>query len=511
MFSKVLSGAIVGVDGYAIHVEVDVSQGLPVFDIVGLPDSAVKESKERVKTAIKNAGYTFPIKRITVNLAPANIRKEGPSFDLPIAVGILQAMDIIPAEALESTFFTGELSLDGAIRPVSGILPMVYSLSKEGIRKFIVPFENRNEAGLVSDVEVVGISGLNQLVSHLTKKVIVEPSNVDVSSLFSEEENYCALDFSDVKGQENVKRALEISAAGAHNVIMIGPPGSGKTMMAKRFPTIMTNLTLEESMEVTKIYSVSGNLKEKNALITKRPFRSPHHTSSSTSLIGGGRIPKPGEISLSHNGVLFLDEMPEFYKKALEVMRQPMEDKIVTIARANSTITYPSNFMLLASMNPCPCGYYGNSNKCTCTQSEISKYINKISGPLLDRIDIQVEASSVKYSDLEMNVKSSTSSEIKKRVIRAQHIQKERYKNENIRFNSELTSGLLEKYCELGADERNILKQAFDTLGLSARAYHKICKVARTIADLENCEKLNSMHLAEAIQYRNLDRKYWNN
>lgn len=508
MLSKILSGGIVGVDGYIVYVEVDISQGLPAFDIVGLPDSAVKESRERVKTSIKNTGYEFPIKHITVNLAPANTRKEGPAFDLPISIGILEIMGIVSPKSLENTFVIGELSLDGHIRPVNGTLPMVYSAFQKGIKKFIVPFENGKEAGLVKGAEVIAVKNLKELILHLTEKPL-NPVEVDISSLFLESENYYDIDFSDVVGQDSVKRALEIGAAGLHNVIMIGPPGSGKTMLAKRLPTIMTGLTFEESLEVTKIYSVSGNLKDKN-LITKRPFRSPHHTSSPVSLVGGGRIMRPGEISLCHNGVLFLDEMPEFYKKALEVMRQPLEDKCVSIPRANGTITYPANFMLVGALNPCKCGFFGSS-KCTCTQSEISKYINKISGPLLDRIDIQVESTSVKYTDLEGGVRATSSFEIRQRVIQAQAIQKERYKKESIRFNGELTSGLLKKYCELGKEEKDILKQAFDSLSLSARAYHKILKVARTIADLKDEDKINCIHLAEAIQYRSLDRKYWNN
>lgn len=507
MLAKVISGALNGVEGYKVEVEVDVSQGLPGFDIVGLPDSAVKESKERVRTAIKNCGCAFPVKRITVNLAPADTRKEGPSFDLPIAVGILACIGVIKAERIAGVFFSGELSLDGAIRPINGVLPMAHGISGLGIGACVVPFENGEEAALVKGLTVYAVKTLSELIAHLSG-VPLPPVNLNPAMLFSENGSHF-LDFSDVRGQDGCKRALTIAAAGAHNVLMIGPPGSGKTMMANRLPGILPDLTFTESMEVTKIYSIAGLLRHKNSLITRRPFRAPHHTISYSALTGGGRVPKPGEISLAHNGVLFLDELPEFQKNVLEVLRQPMEDGHVTIARVNGTLTYPSDFMLFASMNPCPCGYYGAGDKCTCTQNEINKYLGKISGPLLDRIDIQVEAPAVAYDELGQNTPAESSESMKKRVLAAIDLQKNRFQGQPNRFNAGMTSRQIETYCVLGEREQNLLKKAFDQLGLSGRAYHKILKVARTIADMEASERIMANHLTEAISYRSLDRKYW--
>lgn len=507
MLSKVLSCALTGIDGYFVDVETDISRGLPGFDIVGLPDSAVKESRERVRTAINNSGFNFPIKRITVNLAPANTRKEGPAFDLPMAVAILICIDEIKNESVKDTVIMGELSLDGTVKAINGVLPMIHNAYKAGIKKCIVPFENGEEAALIDGIEVIGVQNLKELVEHLTTKKL-KPIKVCVDEIFKNENMKYNYDFSDVKGQENVKRALEIAAAGMHNVLMIGPPGSGKTMMAKRLPSILPDLTFKESIEITKIYSVSGLLKDKNSLITKRPFREPHHTISNSAMVGGGRIPKPGEVSLSHNGVLFLDELPEFQRNVLEELRQPLEDRQVTISRVNATMTFPANLMAVASMNPCKCGYYGYSDKCRCTRNEVSKYRGKISGPLLDRLDIQVEASAVDYEELNSSQKAESSSDIKKRVIKAQNIQKERYKNENIYFNSQLSASQIEKYCILGKSEIKLLEVAFDKLDLSARAYHKILKIARTIADLANSEHIHNEHIAEAVQLRNLDRKF---
>ncbi len=502
--SKVNSCGLLGIDGYIISVETDISNGIPSFEIVGLPDTAVRESKERIRSAVKNSGLIMPAKKITVNLAPANIKKGGAYLDLPIAMGILLATKQTVLE--QDAVFIGELALDGALRGADGVLPMVISAAKNGIKRAFVPFENAREAGVVKGIEIYGARSLEEILLHLTGQKEIEPFVTDTEELFSTAEKYL-YDFAEVKGQEQVKRALEIAAAGGHNILMIGPPGSGKTMLAQRVPTILPDLSFDEALEVTKIHSISGVLE--SPLVTARPFRSPHHTISAVGLSGGGTNPRPGEISLAHNGVLFLDELPEFHRDALEVLRQPLEDQKVTISRTGGTFSFPSNFMLVASTNPCPCGFNGDPNhECKCTQAQIQKYIGKISGPLLDRIDIHIEVPAVKYEDLETRGSAEKSADIKARVDKARKLQLERYKDTGVYSNSMLTPALIEKYCQLDEKTNALLKNAFDSLGLSARAHNRILKVARTVADLEGREKIETGDILEAIQYRTLDRKF---
>lgn len=506
MLAKVLSGAILGIDAYIVEVEVDISQGLPVFNTVGLPEGAVKEAKERVKSAIKNSGYEFPPKRITVNLAPADIKKEGAGFDLPMAVGILTALDIVSKERLEDYLLLGELSLDGRIKSIRGALSLAMAAKSHGKRGIILPQENAEEAAVVQGIKVWGVDFLSTVVDFLNGQKTISPTYVDIQEVFRREKHY-AEDFNEVKGQEHVKRALEIAAAGGHNIIMVGPPGAGKTMLAQRISTILPDLSFEEAIEVTRIYSVMGLLPPHSSLMAIRPFRSPHHTISDAGLIGGGQVPKPGEVSLSHNGVLFLDELPEFKKNVLEVLRQPLEDGKVTISRALSSLTFPASFMLVAAMNPCPCGFYTDPNReCTCTLPQILRYRSKISGPLMDRIDIHIEVPAVRYRDLTAETPAEDSATIKERVNRAREIQRERFSGKKIYCNAQMTPRHLKKYCQIGQEAKSLLEQAIDKLGLSARAYTRILKIARTIADLEGLENISPAHIAEAIQYRSLDR-----
>ncbi|GAB1402029.1 YifB family Mg chelatase-like AAA ATPase [Elusimicrobiota bacterium] len=507
MISFLHSSAVNGIDAYLIDVEVDISSGLPVFSIVGLPDTAVKESRDRVVSAIKNSGFDFPAKKITVNLAPADIKKEGGLFDLPIAIGILVSSGYVEKKSVHKICAIGELSLDGKLRPVKGLLPIVLSLKKFGIKKVIIPEGNKNEASVAKDIEIYPFSTLAEVVKFLKNEIKVLPFQAD-NSIDTDNRILPGIDFSDIKGQFLAKRGAEVASAGGHNMIMIGPPGSGKTMIAKRIPTILPSMSFEESVETTKIWSVSGLIQAGESLVKQRPFRSPHHTTSSIALIGGGSYPKPGEVSLAHNGVLFLDELTEFRRDVLEVLRQPLEDKIVTVSRAKSTLSFPASFMLIASMNPCQCGHYGDANKeCTCNQYQITKYRSKISGPLMDRIDIQIEVPALKIDEITTDKTSTeTSDEIKQRVIKARNIQYERFKDKNIYCNAQMGPKEIKKYCVLDDKAKDLLKNAIEKLGFSARAYDRILKVARTIADLAESETITSTHIAEAIKYRSLDK-----
>lgn len=504
MVVKVKTATLLGIEGKIVIAEADFSGGLPAFDIVGLPDAAVKEAKERVKAAIRNSEFEFPAKKAVINLAPADLKKEGTQFDLPIAVASLAGTGQLKGD-YEDYVFLGELGLSGEIRGVSGILPSVIGARDEGVTKFVVPFENREEAALVDGVEIYGAKNLSEVYRHITGEKLLEKTPLQK---YGEEEYLYDFDFSEVKGQEKLRRGIEIAVAGGHNVLMIGSPGSGKSMIAKRIPTIMPPMTFDEVLEVTKIHSVAGVLKNGKA-VTRRPFRSPHHSASGVSIVGGGSKARPGEISLAHRGVLFLDELPEYKKDVIESMRQPIEDGYVTVSRASGTYTYPSNVMLVCAMNPCRCGYYGDENrKCRCSESDVARYLGKVSGPMLDRIDIQLEAKSVKYDDLQ-KPDGESSAVMRERIVKARKIQQERYKTESVCCNADLSGSLVEKYCVLGESEKSLLAEAFKSMNMSARAYTRILKVARTIADLDAREQIDAMDIAEAIGYRNLDKKLW--
>lgn len=508
MFCKVMAGGIHGITSFLAQVEVDSTQAMPGFDMVGLLGSEVREAKERVRVALKNSGFQIPPRRITVNISPADIRKEGSAYDLPIAIGILVSLEKLQEEVLQDTLFIGELGLNGEIKPVKGILPIMIMAKEQGIKRCILPKENAMEGAVIEGIKIIGVSSFVETLRYLMEEnadSMIAPTELDLHALFAKEEEKKTPDFADIRGQEMVKRAAVVAAAGFHHLLITGIPGAGKTMIAKRIPSILPPLSMEESLEVSKIYSVSGLLKEGCPLITQRPFLHPHHTISRQALAGGGRIPRPGILSLSHRGILFLDELPEFGRENIEVLRQPLEDKEVQIARSYGSITYPADIMLVAAMNPCPCGFYPNRERCTCTESEIRKYRSRISGPIYDRIDICVEAKAIELEQLQKEEQGKSSKELKNLVMKARKIQEERYRNSPYFFNADLDTKDIAKYCFLGREEQNFMESVFYSLNLSARAYHRILKVARTIADLEESPEIKKEHLAEAVCYRGFE------